>query len=269
MPSGSAARPGRRHRKTQADGSDVSGSGGWDTPQVMTLLAYLRVSSAGQVDAWGLDRQEAAVRGFARAGGHQIAAWYRDEGVSGTVDALDRPQLAAAIRDLRSGIDGILVADLDRFARSLTVQEAALGVIWRAGGKVFTATGGEVLADDPDDPSRTLIRQVMGAVIEFEKRQAVKRMRGGMVAKAAAGRKATGAYPFGYRGEGSGRARDAVPDVEEQRTVQLIADMRRDGASYREVCAALLIAGHVSKRGRSWHPMTVKRIHDREIETGL
>lgn len=231
----------------------------------MKLLAYLRVSSAGQLDAWGLDRQEAAVREYARVGGHRITAWYRDEGVSGTSEALDRPQLAAAIRDLRPGIDGILVADLDRFARSLTVQEAALGVIWRAGGRVFTAAGGEVHTDDPDDPGRTLIRQVMGAVIEFEKRQAVKRMRGGMLAKAAAGRKATGSYAFGYRGDGTGRERDAVPDADEQRVIRLIAEMRDAGASYREVCAALIAGEHPSKRGRRWQPMTVKRIYDREI----
>jgi DNA invertase Pin-like site-specific DNA recombinase len=230
----------------------------------MRLYAYLRVSSAGQIDAWGLDRQEAAIRQYAKTGGHRIAAWYRDEGVSGTIEALDRPQLSAAIRDLRPGIDGILVADLDRFARSLTVQEAALAVIWRAGGKVFTATSGEVHTDDPDDPGRTLIRQVMGAVIEFEKRQAVKRMRGGMLAKAATGRKATGSYAFGYRGEGKGRERDAKPDPEEQPTIRAILDLRAAGASYREICDALNLAGHRTKRGGDWSPMTVKRIHDRE-----
>lgn len=232
----------------------------------MKLYAYLRVSSAGQVDAWGLDRQEAAIKQYARTGGHQIAAWYRDEGVSGTIEALDRPQLAAAIRELRPGIDGILVADLDRFARSLTVQEAALAVIWRAGGRVFTAASGEVHTDDPDDPGRTLIRQVMGAVIEFEKRQAVKRMRGGMLAKAASGRKATGSYAFGWRGEGKGRDRDAAPDEAEQRVIRMIVDLRDADTPYREIAAALDAAGHRSKRGKGWSPMTIKRIYDRETQ---
>ncbi len=231
----------------------------------MRLFAYLRVSSAGQIDAWGLDRQESAVKQYARSGGHRIVEWYRDEGVSGTIEALDRPQLSAAIRDLSGDVDGIVVADLDRFARSLTVQEAALGVIWRAGGRVFTATSGEVMTDDPDDPGRTLIRQVMGAVIEFEKRQAVKRMRGGMLAKAATGRKATGSYPFGYRGEGKGRERDAAPNETEQRVVQMIVDLRAADASYREIVAALEQGGHTTKRGGGrWSPMTVKRIYDRE-----
>lgn len=231
----------------------------------MRLLAYLRVSSVGQVDAWGLDRQEAAVKQYARVNDHRIVDWFRDEGVSGTIEAVDRPQLSAAIREIGPKASGILVADLDRFARSLTVQETALAVIWRAGGRVFTATSGEVHADDPDDPSRTLIRHVMGAVIEFEKRQAVKRMRGGMLAKAATGRKATGSYAYGYRGEGKGRERDARPNPPEQVTVARIITLRDTGASYRDICASLSAEGHHPKRGTRWLPMTVKRIYDREV----
>jgi DNA invertase Pin-like site-specific DNA recombinase len=203
---------------------------------------------------------------YAKIHGHKIVRWFRDEGVSGTVEAVDRPQLAEAIRELGSKVDGLLVADLDRFARSLTVQEAALAVVWRAGGKVFTATSGEVHADDPDDPSRTLIRQVMGAVIEFEKRQAVKRMRDGMVAKAATGRKATGQYAFGYQGAGKGRDRDAAPDLDEQETIREIMELRGINASYRQIATMLNDSGHKPKRARRWSPMTVKRIYDRETK---
>jgi DNA invertase Pin-like site-specific DNA recombinase len=58
--------------------------------------------------------------------------------------------------------EGLIVARLDRLARSLTVQEATLGLLWRRGATVFSADNGEVHADDPDDPMRTAIRQVMG-----------------------------------------------------------------------------------------------------------
>lgn len=51
--------------------------------------------------------------------------------------------------------------------------------MWRAGGHLFTATAREVRREDPDDPSRNLIRQVMGAVIEYEKNMSVTRMRHG------------------------------------------------------------------------------------------
>jgi DNA invertase Pin-like site-specific DNA recombinase len=222
------------------------------------------VSGAGQIDAWGLDRQEAAVRAWARTNGHRIVAWYRDEGVSGTIEAVDRPELSEAIRQIGVTIDAVLVADLDRFARSLTVQEAALAVIWRAGGSVFTATSGEVHADDPDDPSRTLIRQVMGAVIEFEKRQAVKRMRQGMLAKAAAGKHAVGQYAYGYHGIGKGKARDAGPNETEQAAVAEILRLRKQGRSYRQIAAALDEAGHRPRKATSWSAMAVRNIAVRE-----
>lgn len=232
----------------------------------MRLAAYLRVSSAAQMDAWGMDRQEAAIRQYIAAGEHEVVAWFRDEGLSGTLEAIDRPGLTAAIEAVKDGADGIVVADLDRFARALTVQEAALAVIWKEGGRVFLASqASEVHANDPDDPARGFIRQVMGAVAEFEKNQAVKRMRDGKRAKAAAGGKAVGAYAFGWRGEGSGRQRDAAPDPAEQETVRRILALRDDGHSYREI-AALLSADNASTRfGRDrWAPMTIKRIYDRE-----
>lgn len=231
----------------------------------MRLIGYLRVSSAGQVDAWGLDRQEAAIRGWARTHGHRIVAWHRDEGVSGTVEAVDRPGLAAAIDELGAAADGIVVADLDRLARKLTVQETALAVIWRAGGRVFTATGGEVLQEDPDDPARTLVRQVMGAVIEYEKRQAVKRMRDGRRAKQLAGRHAVGQYAYGYRGDGKGRDRDAAPDPNEQRAVAKIVEMRRDGRSYRDIAAALDEMQIRPRRAQRWSAMSVRSVALRHL----
>jgi DNA invertase Pin-like site-specific DNA recombinase len=230
----------------------------------MKLVAYLRVSSAVQVEAWGLERQEAAVKTWARQNGHRISEWRRDEGVSGTIEALDRPGLSEAIELVSAGaVDGIVVADLDRLARKLTVQEAALALVWRASGRVFTATSGEVLTEDPDDPSRNLIRQVMGAVIEYEKGMSVMRMRHGKKAKALTGRKTDGQYAFGYQQAGTGRDKDAGPEPQQQATVQRIVDMRNDGRSYREICDVLNGDGVLTKFGKSWVPMTVKRIYDR------
>lgn len=226
----------------------------------MRLVAYVRVSSASQIDAWGLDRQEAAIKTWAKRNGHRIVAWHRDEGVSGTVEALDRPGMSAAINAIGALADGLVVAELDRFARQLMTQEAALGVIWNRGGTVFTATSGEVLRDDPEDGARTLIRQVLGAVIQYEKHQTVKRMRQGREAKAAAGRKAVGVYAYGYTGAGKGRERDAVPEPEEQQAVALIVRMRNARKSYREIAAELERQGMRPRRAERWWPMSVRSV---------
>ncbi|MEU9323992.1 recombinase family protein [Streptomyces canus] len=76
----------------------------------------------------------------------------------------------------------------------------------------------EVHQDDPDDPMRTAMRQVIGVFAELDRRMVVKRLRGGRTAKAASGRKAVGAYAYGFHGDGEGRERDAAPNPTEQAT---------------------------------------------------
>lgn len=237
----------------------------------MRVVAYIRVSSVGQVDAWGLDRQKAAVRKYATANGQRIVAWESDEGVSGTIEAVQRPGLSAAISRIGHGADAILIADLDRFARKLTVQETALALVWSAGGRVFTATAGEVLPEDPDDPSRNLIRQVMGAVIEYQKSDTVKKLRDGRRAKAAEGKHAVGIYPIGSQGTGKGKARDAGPNPAEQRAVDRIVALRRERKSYRQIIDVLQTEGYRprSDKGangdpvKAWSPMSVRSVAQR------
>ena len=233
---------------------------------VMKLCAYLRVGSVVQVEAWGLSRQEAAAQSWARAHGHHIVEWRKDEGVSGTSEALDRPGLRAAIELVNAGaVDGILVADLARFAGKLTMQEAALALVWRAGGKVFTTATGEVLCEGSDDPSRNLIRQMVGAMIDYENGMATLRMREGKRANATTGRKTDGQYAYGYSSTGTGRERDAGPHAEQRIVVRRIIEMRDAGQSFRQICDALNSYGITTKFGKAWVPMTVKRIYDREV----
>lgn len=226
---------------------------------------YLRVSSEGQLDGFGLDVQEKACRAWAKSNGHRIVTTHTDAGVSGALEAAERPGLSAALLALQHppDADGLLVARLDRLARALTVQEAALAVAWRSGGRVFTADTGEVLRDDPDDPMRTALRQVVGVFAELDRRMVVKRLRDGRKAKAETGRHAQGAYAYGYAGEGRGRARDATPVPEEQRAVARILELREKGESYRAIAAALDAEGMRPRRAAQWSAMSVRNIANR------
>jgi DNA invertase Pin-like site-specific DNA recombinase len=232
----------------------------------MRLIAYIRVSSDTQLDGNGLDIQRTTIRRWAKAHGHTITKWLADEGVSGATDAVDRPGLSEALQMLRHPpkADGLVVAKLDRLARALTVQEAALALIWRDGGTVFAADAGEILKDDPDDPMRTALRQVVGVFAELDRRTVVKRMRDGRKAKAEAGRKATGAYAYGYEGTGKGRERDAAPRTDEQAAVRRIAELRGAGQSYRQIAATLDTEGLRPRRAASWSAMSVRNVAVRE-----
>jgi len=225
------------------------------------LVAYLRVSSEGQVDGYGLDVQQQAVTRWAKAHGHSVVQTFTDAGVSGARDAFDRPGLAAALEAIQeAGNGGLVVARLDRLARALTVQEAALAVIWRHGGRVFTADTGEVLADDPDDPMRTALRQVVGVFAELDRRITVKRLRDGRRMKAQQGRKAVGAYPYGYVGTGKGRERDAAALESEQEGVRRAVELRKAGMTYERIASALNAEGLPPRRAAQWWPSSVRNV---------
>jgi DNA invertase Pin-like site-specific DNA recombinase len=229
----------------------------------MELVAYVRVSTRGQAeDGYGLEVQERAIRRWAKANGHRVMAVCHDDGVSGAKDVADRPGLGQALDMLRPPpqATGLAVAKLDRLARALHVQETVLQVAWRAGAKVFSVDSGEVLEDDPDDPMRTFLRQVIGGVAQLERSLIAKRMRDGRQAKAAAGKHAVGDYAFGYRGDGKGRDRDAAPDESEQLAVSRIVALRNEGASYRDIAARLDSEGLRPRRAEHWSPMAVRNV---------
>jgi DNA invertase Pin-like site-specific DNA recombinase len=231
----------------------------------MELCGYVRVSSEGQLDGFGLATQEKAIRKWARTNGHKVVRWCRDEGISGALDAADRPGLSCAIDAVATGAaHGVILARLDRLARALTVQEAALALVWKYAGQVFTADAGEVLPDDPDDPMRTAIRQVFGVFAQLDRAMVTKRLRDGRSAKAATGRHAVGAYAYGTHGAGKGRERDAAPDEREQIAVRRIVELRDSGASYREIVAVLEGEGLRPRRAERWSPMSVRNIAQRE-----
>jgi DNA invertase Pin-like site-specific DNA recombinase len=228
------------------------------------IVGYVRVSTATQVeDGLGLDVQKAALRTWCKANGHRLISTLSDEGVSGAKELEDRPGLADALDMIRGGkAQGIVVPRLDRLARDLIVQETILAEVRRVGGETFSTSSAEAsyLSDDPDDPSRKLIRQVLGAVSEYERSMVTLRLRNGRRRKAQMGGYASGAPAFGLEA----RDGDLVKSQDEQRTIERIVELRDSGASLREICASLESEGHATKRGATqWQPMAVKRVLDR------
>jgi DNA invertase Pin-like site-specific DNA recombinase len=233
----------------------------------MDLVAYLRVSSESQLDGFGLPVQRKAVRAWAKRNGHRIVEEVVDAGISGTRDAADRPGLSNALDMLRPPpkARGLIVARLDRLARALTVQEAILAIAWGSDATIFTADGGEVLRDDPDDPMRTAIRQMQGVFSQLERSLVTKRMRDGRAAKAEQGGHAVGAHAYGKRS--GGRGADSVAHPDELQVVERIITLRASGASYRAICAALDADGLRPRRAAAWSPMVVRRIAERAGST--
>ena len=139
-------------------------------------LAYVRASGKAQADGDGPERQRQAITRFAKRSRITVVEEYSDLGVSGGTELAGRPGLAKLLDRLESnGITTVIIERADRLARDLLVQEVLVGQFAKVGARILTADRAELTATD--DPTRRLIRRVLGAVAEFEKNVLVLKLR--------------------------------------------------------------------------------------------
>lgn len=226
----------------------------------MTTYGYCRVSTKEQVEGFGLDVQRARLL----VHGVQRSRIFEDEGVSGAL--MDRPALGDAINALEPG-DTLVVPRLDRLARDLITQELLLRAIRLKGADVVSCVEGEnaYLAEDAGDPSRKLIRQILGAVAEYERSMISLRTQAGRRAKKAAGGYAGGQPPYGWRGEGG----VLVEVPSEQKTLQAITTILpmyrgAEGLVHHQGIANWLQArtqyAFTRRNGKPWTRQSVRKV---------
>jgi DNA invertase Pin-like site-specific DNA recombinase len=229
----------------------------------MRLAAYVRVSTKGQADD-GLGRvdQERRIRAWCKRHGHTLCGPVAFDQASGTVPVEQRAGFVEVLGRIAAGrCEGLVVLNLGRIARLLTVQEAALAMVWASGGRVFAVEEGEVLQDDPSDPMRTAIRQMMAVFHQLDRAMIVARLQGGRQVKAAAGGYAYGSPRYGLAADREHHV--LIEDDDEQAAIRRIVELRDQGASLRSIAATLDAEGRKPKRGDRWHPTTVARVLER------
>jgi DNA invertase Pin-like site-specific DNA recombinase len=96
-----------------------------------------------------------------------------------------------------NGIRLVLVERADRLARDLMVGEIILGEFRALGVSVVAADSGTDLTVGDDDPTRVLIRQVLGAVAQFEKSVIVAKLRAARLRKRRATGRCEARKPYG------------------------------------------------------------------------
>ncbi len=142
-------------------------------------VAYLRTSSASNVgaDKDSETRQRLAIEAYAKAAGYRVIAAYYDEAVSGADAIASRKGFTAMMeRVAQDGVKTIIVETASRLARDLMVQEVAYAMLREQGIALVAADSPDSFLDD--GPTATLIRQVLGAVSQFEKAMLVGKLKG-------------------------------------------------------------------------------------------
>ena len=211
-------------------------------------FAYLRVSGRGQVQGDGFPRQLKAIREYTKAHNIRIVKIYRDEGVSGTMDLENRPALSGMMEALHgNGIKLILIEKLDRLARDLMVQETIIGDLRKSGFDLISVIEPDLCQDDP---TRKLMRQIIGAIAEYEKAMIVIRLRGARQRKKARTGRCEGRKPYGY-----------YPG--EKKVTERMRALRNEGLGFDRVASKLNKEGSRTRKGTLWHGFTVNRILSR------
>jgi DNA invertase Pin-like site-specific DNA recombinase len=228
-------------------------------PESTTVRAaiYARVSTDGQVESGtSLDEQVRRCRAYCEAQGWPVVAEYQEEGVSGT--KASRPQLDRLMRSARGReLDAIVVAKLDRWGRSMRHLCDALGELDDVGVRFASVAE----AVDSSTPAGRLLRNVLGAIAEFERDVIIERTSSGMRAVARGGFWPGGPPPYGYRVERDGNRARLVVDETEATALRSAVDCLVDRRMTTwQTAVELNVLGHRPRRAPRWTHYNLRRL---------
>jgi DNA invertase Pin-like site-specific DNA recombinase len=211
-------------------------------------FVYLRVSGRGQIEGDGFDRQLLACQKFARENDCEIAESFEERGVCGETELEDRPALSELFAALEeNGIKTVIIERLDRLARDLMVQETIVADMQRHGYVLLSTCEPDLCSKDP---SRVLVRQIFGAIAQYEKAMIVLKLRGARQRQRARLGKCEGRKSFGEK-------------PEEAQTLEYITTWATNGVSARAIAEALNDGNYKTRSGKPWARRTVAKIVSR------
>jgi len=214
--------------------------------KLVKAFAYLRVSGRGQEDGDGFPRQLAAIKSYAATNNIKVVGVYEERGVPGATELDNRPALMDMLEALAAdGVKLVLIEKLDRLARDLMVQESIIRSLQKDGFQLVSVMEPDLLQDDY---TRKLLRQIMGAIAEYEKNAIVAKLKGARQRMRQREGKCEGRKPYGTR-DG------------EQEVINLMVDLRKQGTTLDDIADRLNKDGVATRvDGGKWYNTTVRRI---------
>ena len=185
---------------------------------------------------------------------------YKEKGISGTKDELDRPTFQDMITDvLSNGVKTIVVESLDRLARELMIQEQILMYLARKDICLISANTGEDVTDAVrSDPMKKALIQIQGVFAKLDKSQLVNKLRKGREKVKQ------------DRGKCEGRKHYGENSEEERTIMRRITYLRRlsrgqqKRMSFQKIADVLNEDGIKTILNRNWTAMGVKNVIDKK-----
>ncbi|MEI7606178.1 MAG: recombinase family protein [Rhodospirillaceae bacterium] len=216
------------------------------------VVAYLRTSSAANVgtDKDSAERQRLAIATYATQTGHQIAGEFYDAAVQGKDPIGSRPGFTALLLFCaENNIDTIVVESASRFARDLVMQEMGFASLTEQGFKLVAADRPSSFLED--SPTAKMVRQILGAVAEYQKDELVMKLAGARARMRAKHGKC----------EGRKSATELNPAMaKEAKRLYRVSPKTGKRRTLREIADELAGLGFLSATGKPIAPSVVARV---------
>jgi DNA invertase Pin-like site-specific DNA recombinase len=173
---------------------------------------------------------------------------FQEKGISGSKDIVSRPAFVAMMEALHAnGVKLVLVESLGRLARDLMIQESILHDFKRHDFKLISVAEPDLCSDDP---SRKLMRQIMGAFHEYEKHMIVIKLRGARQRSKTKYGSCEGRKPYGHH-------------TGEMDTLKKMRELHESGMKATDIAKTLEAEGFKTRNGGEWLQPTVSKILNR------
>ena len=211
------------------------------------VIGYIRVSTDQQAESGaGMAAQRSSIRRQCEQHGWELAAIYEDNGASAKT-LKGRPGLSEALAVLASGgASALVVAKLDRLARSVHDFAGLVRIAEREGWAIVALD----LGVDMTTPTGGLLANVTASVAEWERRIISLRTTEALAQKRA-------------EGVQLGRPRRLDPVIADR-----IRSRRSEGATLQAIANELNLDAITTPTRRSWSPALVRKITLQETRDG-
>jgi len=211
---------------------------------------YLRTSSATNLDGDSEDRQKESIRKYADSQGIEIVQGAYDQAVKGSDSIHEREGFAQLIQYcIDNDVSIILCENASRFARDVIVQELGYRELKKLNLQLIPVDAPDYFTGD--SPSLNMIRQILGAVSEFEKSNLVSKLRSARErAKAKNG-----------KCEGRKSLQELMGDSNYISMVKQVKSLRKHNKTYASIAGVLATKGYVQPQtGRPFNQSQIMRL---------
>ena len=219
----------------------------------MTKGAYARISDDSEGKALGVGRQRKDCMKLAELRGWKVGQVYEDNDLSAYKRQVHRPEFGRMLSDLESGvIDGIVVYDLDRFARQPKDLERAIDIFDAHPTYTFATVQGDIDLSTPD--GRTMAR-VLVAFANKASMDSARRVARKHVEMAQNG------HPMGSRSRPFGFEADKLTQRPvEARLVREAAETIIHGGTLSGICKRWNADRIRTPEGNAWRHTVLKNV---------